>query len=483
MSLMACKEDTPAVVEDELRRAVGECCLMASDIINQLEPNDPIGKGPEEANKWMTGFAISRLEGKDGVEILARAQCFWFDLPADPTVRKRFEEKGVKNFEAAFAEKYGLPLRDFFLILFAVYIGFQPDEERNTNPLLLNEETLQLPKFGRENVRRVLSLVSQTPDALALKLLGTPRQNWWIDVTPLRECPVVEVFDGRHVCPDLCLLYRCLTDKVHFLLQKAYPESVFQELFGYIFESYINGLFQRFTVESDVVFRTFYAAPKFQGTNEQASDGIVLCGNTALVMEYKSRLLTTRQKYVGEQEVRLAGVEDIIGKEGNKKGLYQLANNIKQMLTGKKVVAGSPKALDLQNCHRIHPVLVTYEESVGLESIRQLANAKFTAALKREDIRSDRVGTLLILTIKELEILERLALHHQVESIVREYVDYVTAHPKDRAGSFRSFVSNKGYNDRPSGGKSMVEETYCRAMREFGGELTRRVEAASILPE
>jgi hypothetical protein len=474
-AVLSCTESTPAVEDEVLRRGIGECGLMANDILQQLETKEPLGEGPEEANRWMTGLVIAFLDGKDRIEVLARAQSFWFDLPADPAVNYRFDDLSMPDFGAAFAAKYGLPLREFFLILYTMHLGFQAHALRDKNPLLLDEASYIWPMFDKEHVRRVLPYISQTPDELAVALLAAPRQNWATDSTPLREHPVIQVFEGKHACTDLNLLHRCLFDKIYFLLQKAYPDRVFGQLFGYIFEEYVTRFLRRFSYEGDALVRTFYASPRFQGKPEEAGDGILTWSRSALVMEYKARLLTTREKFSGVTEVLLAGVEDIIGKEGSKKGVYQLARVIARLLAGEKVVAGSPKALDLQDCPRIHPVLVTFEEALGLESVRQMAEAKFTSALQVDGEKRQQIGALLILTVEEIEILEGLALRHPAEDIVRDYVAYVTTHPKDRAGSFRSFICNSEYNKNPPRPiETMVGDWYHRAMEEIGPELERR---------
>src|SRR5262245_11126713 len=111
MALISGKEDSAVADENILREGVGECLLMATDIIQQIEPSNPIGDGPEEANKWMATNAIPALDGKDRLEIMARAQCFWFDLPGEDRVKAKFSEMGVKSFDTAFADKYNLTLR------------------------------------------------------------------------------------------------------------------------------------------------------------------------------------------------------------------------------------------------------------------------------------------------------------------------------------------------------------------------------------
>lgn len=66
--------------------------------------------------------------------------------------------------------------------------------------------------------------------------------------------------------------------------------------------------------------------------------------------------------------------------------------------------------------------------------------------------------------------------------MLREYADYVTQNPRDRAGSFLSFVMNRGYGRAPSGGKSMVGETYRRTLDEIAAEVNQRMAARSGEP-
>lgn len=476
MCVVACKEDTPECPEDVMRHAVGECCLMASDILQQIEPKEGPGNGPEEVNKWMASVVIPVLDGKDRVEILARAQSFWFDLPAAATVQHRVREMGVKDFDGAFAEKYGLPLREFFLILLSLYSGFGGHSLQSRSPLLLDETTYLRPCFSEENIRRVLSAVSQTPDELALKLLSEARQNWAMDFTPLRGTPVIQVFPGKYACPDQGLLYRCLIDAIYFLLHKAYPDGKFSQLFGYVFEEYVHRLVREFSYEGELLVRTFYAAPKFRGTTDEAGDGLLHWDDTAVLMEYKARLLTTREKYGAIREVTLKGIDDILAKDkaGGNKGVMQLAKNLARLLKGERVVSGPSDGLDLSGCPHIFPAVVAYEESVAMEAVRQQADAKLRAALKKLGADPDRVAPLLVLCVDDVEVLESLARKYNPRQVIHDYVDYTRRNPKDRAGSFRSYVCNHGYGKDRSCGDSLVERVFHKAMEEAGAEIERR---------
>ena len=118
----------------------------------------------------MTGLVVPLMDSRDQLEVLARAYSFWFDLPAEPEMLARFKAQKVPTFSEAFAAKYGVPLTEFFLTLFTLNLAFQAHAVRGQSPLLLDEAGDLYPTFGAENVRKVLSAVSQTPDTLALRV-------------------------------------------------------------------------------------------------------------------------------------------------------------------------------------------------------------------------------------------------------------------------------------------------------------------------
>ena len=112
---------------------------------------------------------------------------------------------------------------------------------------------------------------------------------------------------------------------------------------------------------------------------------------------------------------------------------------------------------------------------MGLESIRQQAEAKFNAALQVEEGKRKQVGRLLILTVDDVELLDGLALRHSPETVICEYADFVTKHPKVRAGSFRSFVLTSRYNNNlPRLIDTMAGKCYQKAIGYLLPELERR---------
>src|SRR5262249_41114904 len=155
----------------------------------------------------------------------------------------------------------------------------------------------------------------------------------------------------------------------------------------------------------------------------QVCDGLLHDRDLAVLMEYKARLLTTREKYAGVPEATWNGIDDILAKHksGGKKGAFQLARSIRRMLAGESVVSGQSQFRPSAKTTMI-PVLVTYEDAVGLGAIRRRVDGKLRDTLKSEGVDPTAVGPLLILTIQDIESLEALAHRNQWADVVRGYV-------------------------------------------------------------
>jgi hypothetical protein len=446
MAVVACKEDTVACADPTMAKTIGRVGLMVNDVLQAIEPQ-------QDCEKWKTDYSycfvpsiIPILDHADRMEVLARAHAFWFELPKIPVITERFRHCKAPEFASAFEMKYALSLERFYLIALSLWSGFQNHANNNASPLLLESGQYLVPHFGKDDTAHAMGILSQSPEQLACDLFSKPRQNWAVDSSLLKAKPVIEVFPGKYACPDIGNLYRYLTDGIYFLLQEAYVAERFRQLFGYLFEAYINGLIGQFGIESDVLWRTFWPSPKFVGTNDQACDGLLHDHDLALVMEYKARLLTTREKYAGIPEVTWQGIEDIAAKKvsGGKKGAFQLASSIRRMLTGKSVVSGKGEFCPTDKT-TIIPALVAYEGAIGLGSIRRWVDGKMRDALKKESVDPARVGPLLILTIHDIEVLEALAHKNQWVDMIRGYAKYVQDHPDDPIATFGVFLSKNNF--------------------------------------
>lgn len=478
MAVVACKEDAGAGDDTVMAKSVGRIALMANDVLHEIEPK-------QDGEEWKANYdycfvpsTIPILEHVGRMEVLARAHEFWLNLPRTSGIAERFDQCNADEFASAFEAKYRLSLERFYLIALSLWSGFQNHASNNASPLLLESQQYLVPHFGQDDTAHAMGLLSQSLEQLARDLFSKPRQNWAIDSSILKAKPVLEVFPDKFACPDIGNLHQYLTDGIYFLLQDAYPAGRFRQLFGYLFEAYINGLISEFGVASDVLTRTFWPSPKFVGTNDQACDCMLHDRDLVLMMEYKARLLTTREKYAGIPEATWNGIEDILAKNkaGGKKGAFQLASSIRRMLAGEAMVSGRTQFCPTAKTVII-PVLVTYEDAVGLGAVRRWVDAKMRDALTTEGVDPTTVGPLLILTIHDIESLEALAHRNQWVEVVRGFAKYVQDHPGDPIATFAVFLSKSNFQAEDPG-TSFVAKTFSNAMKYAEQHLPERMDSS-----
>ena len=325
------------------------------------------------------------------------------------------------------------------MALYVCFVGNQLTP--NLNPFLFDLANDDIGKaFAKEFHTKAISLISQTPDELATRLLRT-RQSWAFDVTPIQERPLLEVMPGKYCCPDLTLFVRTFVDRIYFLLQEAYGKDEFRSLFGKLFECYIHRLVNEFAVTKGPL-RTYLACPRFSGKQNEASDGILLWNSTAAMMEYKGGLLTTRQRLAGVPVELFQGIETLASKiSGSKrKGIGQLAANIARVLSCESQVVCQGNTFDLSMCTRIYPVLICFEEALGIHAMQKRLQPIFDEEIAKAGISPDRIQTLLVLTIRDIECLATVGQSISFGKVLDEYAEHLTSQPKDYTGSFSRFI-------------------------------------------
>jgi hypothetical protein len=168
--------------------------------------------------------------------------------------------------------------------------------------------------------------------------------------------------------------------------------------------------------------------------------------------------LTTRQKYAGIPEATWQGIEDILAKNASKgkKGAFQLVSSIRRMLKGESVVSGQCEFCPTDKT-TIIPVLVAYEDAIGLGAIRQWVDEKMRGALNKEGVDLAKIGPLLILTIHDIEVLEALAHKNQWVDMIRGYAKYVQDHPDDPMATFGVFLSTNAFQSEDPGTSSIAK--------------------------
>jgi hypothetical protein len=297
--------------------------------------------------------------------------------------------------------------------------------------------------------------------------------NWQDLVGRASRRPLLELFPSQFACLDLGLLQWVFADGIYWLLREAFAsQEKFTQLFGHIFEAYIDRLIGRFTYSEGTLAKTYYPNPKFTDGAE-VCDGILRWTRTIALMECKAGILTTRQKFAGDKDATLSGIDDMLARDepGKKKGIGQLADSLARIVSGE---CPFPEGAQLKDC-RLLPLLVVYDEAFTTMGVRIRVDRKLREALAKRNAPQERVGPLLILSVGDVENLERLAATKQLESVLTDYAQRVaTATPPFAAGGFHDFLYNEFGGGSDSGDKSLVRETAQTVFDECLADLRRR---------
>jgi hypothetical protein len=214
-------------------------------------------------------------------------------------------------------------------------------------------------------VARFLDSVSGNPHEMSEELRR--RDNGPNDVTVFRMFPLVQQYYNLHL---RTAWFGLLMMDNRFLLEKALAGPYWRasgvvgqrlrEFWGLVFEPYVNELLAESCAATD---STFIADPRCaDNPATQICDGIVVSGNSIVLVEYKSSMFRADTKYGGDHRALADEIENklVHDREANeRKGVEQLAEAISLLFT-----RGSNRAIrgtDLTNVRRVYPYIVTLD--------------------------------------------------------------------------------------------------------------------------
>jgi hypothetical protein len=171
-----------------------------------------------------------------------------------------------------------------------------------------------------------------------------------------------------------------------------------RKFWGAVFEVYVNDLIRNCARPSSAVF--IPDPHEIDNPNAQVCDGLLIEGDSLVVMEYKASMFTAEAKYSGNHialrdEITKKLVRDAA--ENKKKGVEQIAAAIKSIFSQpqRRMVEG----LDALGIRRVYPLLITLDEIGSSLLISKLLNFSF----KPEGAAGVEVKPLLCTDIESLE--------------------------------------------------------------------------------
>lgn len=482
MALIACKDDSTMQHTAETQQQVGLCCLMASEVLKDIETSQRID--PEEAKSL--GFVVTTLislsETVLGSEVVARCQLFWLEMHEDEDIKRLVTRLQLAPIKQTFEKAYGVPLEEFIRFSYLLYYKFAESTLHDPPSALMFDSALAFkPYFAAEHMTNALKLMSTTPDGLAARLFGTPRQSWSLDSTVILKSPLLEVAENKYVCFDLHIFRKFLVQGIFELLADAVGYDEMKQILGGLFERYIERIMLNFSPKSKLIATPYFNNVVFASDKtQQACDGLLAWPSFAVLFECKTNMLTTRQRYAMNLMDTMKGIDAQIAtfsnptdiKSKQRKGIGQLAFNLHRILSGEQIKSDG-EVIDLSSVSKFHPAVILYDDDLVNHAVRIYLHNELTKWFDKYGFDCSRVGHTLLFSLKDIEYFELLTENHSAESVMREYIHFVEQHPTEVQSLFHEFALARHPNESRSD-LGYALQTTNRVLKELQAELTRR---------
>lgn len=484
MALIACKDDSTMLHTAETQHQVGLCCLMASEVLKDVENVQAID--PDEAKTL--GFAVTTLislsDAVLGSEVIARCQLFWLEMHEDEDIKRLISRLHLAPIKHTFEKSYGVPLEEFIRFSYLLYYKFAESTLHDPPSALMFDSTQAFQGyFAQEHIVNSLKVLSTTPDNLAARLFGTPRQSWSLDSTVILKSPLLELAENKYVCLDLHIYRAFLVQGIFELLADAVGYDEMKQVLGGLFERYIDRIMLNFSPKSKLIATPYFNKTVFALDNTQeACDGLLVWPSFAVLLECKTNMLTTRQRYAMNLADTMKGINDQIAtfsdpgdiKSKRRKGIGQLAFNLHRIISGEQIRSAG-QVIDLLSVPKLHPAVVLYDDDLVNHAVRIHLNNEIIKWFEKYAFDRSRLGQTLLFSLKDIEYFEMLTENHSAEEVMREYIHFVEQHPTEIQSMFHEFTLAR-YPNEVRSDRGYALQTTNRVLRELQAELSRRKE-------
>jgi len=265
------------------------------------------------------------------------------------------------------------------------------------------------------------------------------------EFNPLRKFPIVEIESWPRgsqppfmMLPIPVLMLERLTEGIYWLLLDRFREdgrlNEFFRAFGALFQEYVGLHLARYCPENELLLETTY------GQGEKFADWVILEGDTAVLIQCKTKRITSEVKTTMDIELLQEDLRKGIGE-----AVIQLAKNVH------KAKEGVP-GLEAVSRRQHFIGLVVLPDAVYLANtpiIRPLIEEQLREEIGKGNLRGLSIDDLLslqycVMSVREFE--DHIPLKKQMPffKVLREFMDY-DKHPKayDLSGIQNDLLKDK----------------------------------------
>jgi hypothetical protein len=328
----------------------------------------------------------------------------------------------------------GLTNKEFEAMVFGVHSRFGEEIAKtiHTNPgaLPLREADFQTTAIPKAKISAFLDLVSANPWRMAEDMRS--KDNGPNDFTTFRKMPLVQQFYDLPLKTAYCGYL--MMDNL-FFLEKVIAGPYWtanslhgvklRKFWGAVFERYVNELMRQASLGTSC---RFIPDPRLSSdANVQICDGILICGDSIVLMEYKSNMFRADTKYSGDYPALAAEIQKKLVQDkesGSRKGVWQLAEAVKTLFG-----PGSSDPLpeiDLSRIKHVYLYLVTLDSIGGAIGLAPFLETFLTERLDRKIYPSIEIRPLFC---SDIETFERVTGFWGQSSLPQTLEHWYRDHP------------------------------------------------------
>jgi hypothetical protein len=403
-------ETLPPIENEDL----GELLLRAAELLVFVhpKPGDPLDALANLAVQFVPVYEIN--SPSDPFTQLMRIYIMLtVNIP-------RLTAKGPLKFDVAaeFERASGFSLQIFMNFMFAIlmHATIQRDslhtENQSINPL--GPIWLKTTTLSPETIHQVLSTMSFT----LASMVHPKKPHGFADFTFLRDTPYFRD-QGNYYCLDYEFGLGKLESGVIWRVRDNLEENrrePYLSFWGPVFEDYIAWLFETYASKKD---NEYHPSPKLADGKTEICDSIVMCGNTAILLEAKVATCDIETKYSGDYKRMKTYLEKkLVGTPTNRKGITQLLKAIENITTLPK--ESLPPYLAKAN--KIIPLIVTKDEIGSGWIINKYLNQRFEEQIDKKKYKAQTITPLVTMSAGTVERAMRALAKMPLSKILEDRI-------------------------------------------------------------
>lgn len=315
------------------------------------------------------------------------------------------------NLEEEFQKLFPFPIITYaeFICAFATHAVLERQSQTYDKPI---DATLRKGWFKNTNIPE--PTVEQMFKTVSFSLDDMPKPKDTLgygDFEFLKDRPYF-LFNGEMYMLDYEFALGKLESAVIWRVLRNLPSNKkdpWLSYWGLVFEEYVSWMFETYAAPA---LHKLYPNPTYVNSTDQICDQIIICGDTAVLIEAKLATCTAADRYSGHYEKVKAYLED---KLVMTKGVNQLLNAIKRFRD-----ADAPDYL--KRINKIIPVIITRDDFGGCWGVNAYLNKRFKDQLSRKARKSVVVTPLVSMNISCLERMTWVLQHRAFADVMEERI-------------------------------------------------------------